>query len=46
VARFAKTRLGAQLKESATLWGRKNGKDVYRVTFCLRVPDRNAPVPK
>ncbi|MCI4361329.1 MAG: 60S ribosomal export protein NMD3 [Thermoplasmata archaeon] len=46
VARFAKARLGATLKESATLWGRKNGKDVYRVTFCLRVPDRAAPLPK
>ncbi len=39
VARLAKSRLGAELKESATLWGRKNGKDVYRVTFCLRIPD-------
>lgn len=40
VARLAKSRLGAELKESATLWGRKNGRDVYRVTFCLRVPER------
>jgi nonsense-mediated mRNA decay protein 3 len=46
VARFAKNRLGAELKESATLWGRKNGKDVYRVTFCLRIPERAAPTPK
>ncbi|HXQ94856.1 MAG TPA: NMD3-related protein, partial [Thermoplasmata archaeon] len=46
VARFAKSRLGAELKESATLWGRKNGKDVYRVTFCLRIPERAAPTPK
>ncbi|MFI5415499.1 MAG: NMD3-related protein [Candidatus Lutacidiplasmatales archaeon] len=38
-ARFAKTRLRATLTESATLWGRKNGKDVYRVTFCLRIPE-------
>jgi nonsense-mediated mRNA decay protein 3 len=42
-ARFAKTRLHATLTESATLWGRKNGKDVYRVTFCLRVPDSTGP---
>lgn len=45
VARLAKSRLGAQLKESATLWGRRNGKDVYRVTFCLRVPE-TAGAPK
>ncbi len=39
IARFAKDRLGASLKESATLWGRRNGEDVYRVTFRLRLPD-------
>lgn len=38
LARLLKSRLAAELKESATLWGRKKGKDVYRVTFCLRVP--------
>ena len=38
LARLMKTRLSATLKESATLWGRKNGQDVYRVTLCLRVP--------
>jgi nonsense-mediated mRNA decay protein 3 len=38
IARFGKVRLGGSLKESATLWGRKHGQDVYRVTFCLRVP--------
>lgn len=38
LARLAKVRLGGTLKESATLWGRKNGQDVYRVTLCLRVP--------
>jgi nonsense-mediated mRNA decay protein 3 len=43
VARFAKSRLNATLKESATLWGRRNGQDVYRVTFCLRIPDRAPP---
>lgn len=38
LARHMKSRLGASLTESATLWGRKDGRDVYRVTFCLRVP--------
>jgi nonsense-mediated mRNA decay protein 3 len=38
LSRLAKQRLGASLKESATLWGRKHGQDVYRVTFCLRLP--------
>lgn len=38
LVRLGKDRLGGALKESATLWGRKNGRDVYRVTFCLRLP--------
>jgi nonsense-mediated mRNA decay protein 3 len=38
MARLAKARFGASLKESATLFGRKDGRDVYRVTFCLRFP--------
>jgi nonsense-mediated mRNA decay protein 3 len=38
MARLAKQRFGASLKESATLFGRKDGRDVYRVTFCLRFP--------
>ncbi len=38
MARWMKDRLGAQLKESASLYGRKDGHDVYRVTFCLRIP--------
>jgi nonsense-mediated mRNA decay protein 3 len=45
LARLMKGRLGATLKESATLWGRKNGQDVYRVTLCLRVPT-SAPAPR
>jgi 60S ribosomal export protein NMD3 len=47
LARHLKQRLGAELKESATLYGRKDGRDLYRVTFCLRVAppaDRPAPV--
>lgn len=38
LARYLKQRLGARLEESASLYGRKDGRDVYRVTFCLRVP--------
>ncbi|MCI4351647.1 MAG: 60S ribosomal export protein NMD3 [Thermoplasmata archaeon] len=38
IARHLKSRTGATLKESATLWGRRNGQDVYRVTFRLRFP--------
>lgn len=43
VARLFKERLGAELKESATLWGRKDGHDVYRTTLCLRLPHAPAP---
>lgn len=39
VARLAKLRFGAKLTESASLVGRKDGEDLYRVTFCLRFPD-------
>jgi nonsense-mediated mRNA decay protein 3 len=38
VARLAKQRFGTPIVESASLFGRKNGQDVYRVTFCLRFP--------
>jgi nonsense-mediated mRNA decay protein 3 len=38
LARWMKGRLGAKLSESPSLYGRKDGRDVYRVTFCLRVP--------
>ncbi len=38
VAKVAKTKFGASVKESATLFGRKDGQDVYRVTLCLRFP--------
>lgn len=44
VARLAKQRYGASLKESASLFGRKDGRDVYRVTFCLRFPRPTTPV--
>jgi nonsense-mediated mRNA decay protein 3 len=38
IAKLGKERLDGELKESATLWGRRHGRDVYRVTFCLRLP--------
>jgi len=41
VARLAKQKFGATLKESSSLVGRKNGQDLYRVTFCLRFPRRD-----
>lgn len=41
VAKLAKQRFGASLKESSSLVGRKNGQDLYRVTFCLRFPRRS-----
>jgi len=43
VARLARQRFGARLTESASLFGRKNGQDVYRVTFCLRFPLAEGP---
>ncbi|HLM70711.1 MAG TPA: 60S ribosomal export protein NMD3 [Thermoplasmata archaeon] len=42
VAKLAKQHFGATVKESSSLVGRKNGQDLYRVTFCLRFP-RRAP---
>jgi nonsense-mediated mRNA decay protein 3 len=38
VAKVAKQKFRATIKESATLFGRKNGQDIYRVTFCVRFP--------
>ncbi|HXW66948.1 MAG TPA: 60S ribosomal export protein NMD3 [Thermoplasmata archaeon] len=38
IARLAKQRFGARVTESASLFGRKDGRDIYRVTFCLRFP--------
>lgn len=43
LARHLKRRLGATLTESPSLYGRKDGRDLYRVTFCLRVPPEPAP---
>jgi nonsense-mediated mRNA decay protein 3 len=38
LAKLAKQRFGIPIKESSSLAGRKNGQEVYRVTFCLRFP--------
>ncbi len=38
MAKLAKRRFDAGLTESAKLVGRKDGRDTYRVTFCLRIP--------
>jgi nonsense-mediated mRNA decay protein 3 len=43
IAKIGKQKFGASVKESATLFGRKDGQDVYRVTFCLRFPKEDAP---
>jgi 60S ribosomal export protein NMD3 len=45
VARLAKQRFGASVKESSSLVGRKEGQDLYRVTFCLRFPRRTDESP-
>ncbi|MGI0129777.1 MAG: NMD3-related protein [Thermoplasmata archaeon] len=42
VARVAKQKFRATIKESATLFGRKHGQDIYRVTFCVRFPRADA----
>jgi nonsense-mediated mRNA decay protein 3 len=38
IARLFKDRFGAEVKESASLYGRKDGRDLYRVTFAVRLP--------
>lgn len=45
VARLAKEKFGASVKESSSLVGRKDGRDLYRVTFCLRFPRRDGEGP-
>jgi nonsense-mediated mRNA decay protein 3 len=45
VAKVAKQKFHATIKESATLFGRKNGQDIYRVTFCVRFPRPGVEVP-
>jgi len=45
VAKLAKQRFGASVKESSSLVGRKGGQDLYRVTFCLRFPRRPTDAP-
>lgn len=38
VARSFRDKVSASSKESASLWGQKNGKEIYRVTFLVRLP--------
>lgn len=38
LARLAQRRFAGEMKESATLYGRKDGQDLYRVTICVRIP--------
>ncbi len=45
VARLAQQRFSAEFRQSASLFGRKDGKDVYRVTYLVRIP-RPGPTPK
>ncbi|MGP8078480.1 MAG: NMD3-related protein [Thermoplasmata archaeon] len=43
VARLARQKFGARVTESASLYGRKDGQDLYRVTFCLRFLRKDGP---
>lgn len=43
MARWLRRRLDATLTESPSLYGRKDGQDLYRVTFCLRIPRADPP---
>ncbi len=45
LGRLAKQRFGATTKESASLVGRKDGRDLYRVTVCVRFPGPGATAP-
>ncbi len=38
VARELQEQFSAEFKESSSLWGRQDGRDVYRVTFLVRLP--------
>lgn len=43
LARLGRQLLGGTVTESASLYGRKDGRELYRVTFCLRVPPAPGP---
>jgi nonsense-mediated mRNA decay protein 3 len=45
VARLAQQRFHAEAKQSASLFGRKDGRDVYRVTFLVRIPRAEPAAP-
>ena len=38
VARELQDSLCAEFKESSSLWGRRDGKDIYRMTYLVRLP--------
>ena len=38
ISKLAKQRFRVSVKESASLFGRRHGQEIYRVTFCLRFP--------
>lgn len=38
VAKELQDSLCAEFKESSSLWGRRDGKDIYRMTFLVRLP--------
>ncbi len=38
IAHRFRDRFGAEVKESASLYGRREGRDLYRVTFAVRLP--------
>ncbi len=38
IARDMQETLCAEYKESSSLWGRRDGKDIYRMTFLVRLP--------
>ncbi|HTT72687.1 MAG TPA: 60S ribosomal export protein NMD3 [Thermoplasmata archaeon] len=47
VARLVQQRFGGAFKQSASLFGRKDGRDVYRVTYLVRLPrPGGAPAPR
>jgi nonsense-mediated mRNA decay protein 3 len=42
ICREIEAQLGGSSTESPTLFGRQNGKDIYRVTFSMRLPEFSA----
>ncbi len=46
ISKLAKQKFGVSVKESASLFGRRHGQEVYRVTFCLRFPPAASDAPR